>query len=764
MICTISKCLVAVILLFTSTSCSNGVQTAGLNETFYYLSKGVGISIHSNDNSKIFDLIVNSNINATLKKISYQSKENSVYYSGPPVIIKINQDQGTAYQEGWFEHNGKRTSIYYIIRYLLSDNAHFLKMTVTVCDRHDKPKTELPTDNYWQNQIISNLKLELEVPSVTKQIYVEQHNPFDSKQTTPAGSKPYIELEEKEGSPYLFTESPSSGTVSSRQIEFHPINKSNYVRFYPLQKGVLPLSVIWNGIRFPDYAAYLRGKGIVARVRHADGVTNVTYDQDKQSGNWLDLGTFRFDEKSSVDITTERTSGALLIDAIRVGRQVQTIFNRHPDELVDGKFALFVKDFWRNYPIAMELRPGKAIVEFIKEPSIFMGGMGKTFEIIYSFGDHDVARKALYQPPEVGDLKKYQDSLHFSTATNPKFSALEKMVAKELIPSLDAQRSVGWRNWGDYQIGVSYGQNEDWGNLQYDLPYGLLVLYIRTRDPEVWHIAQASVYHLMDMDLVKYSPFAPKYNGSVHRKGEMHRSVSHVISEPVVPFNFAFRSLYLYYLLTGDPFALECTKMSVNNFLEFTINPSRIDFASNGDRDTAWILMGLVFGYEKFGDKKYLEAARKVVTRLLEKENILGRLPGDQPVWQGQMLEALIKYYDVTKDSKVQKAVIRHVQWLKEHAINYDKKNKKFRILYFIRNDGKAKQNYEWTEELNYLFLWLNSFAYVSSVTNEKIYMDFANQMFEMACKEQEKYKGPRFISSFLSFPYYYLERGSFTK
>jgi hypothetical protein len=705
----------------------------------------------------VFDNIaINSDTVAIGGEITYANGRNRVYSAGPPSKTFIQKDYNRISQEGWFQYKGEKDFLYYILRYEFYDNAPFVKLVVTFTDRHDKPKTEAQWDKYWNSQLVSNIKVELMVPGLSRQIYIEQHNAFDYKKTDEYGTKPYFDLEERKGAPYIFTESASPGIISKKQLQHLSSSKENWIRFYPMQKGKYPVSVIWNAL--PEYAAYLMAKGVVAKIRHTQGESSVIYDQNKRS-SWLDLGTYVFDEKSYIDITGERKAGTLLVDAIRVGKDEISVFNRHDDHLSDKNFTLLVKDFWRNYPIGMKLEKGKATVDFIKEPSIFMGGMGKTFEIMYSFGNLSTAKKALYAPPTIKNGKTYSDLLYFSLADCKEYKVLTDEVRHNLLHYLETQRSLGWRNWGDYQIGTSYDQNEDWGNLQYDLAYGLLVLYIRTNDPEIWKLAQASIYHMMDLDQVKYSPFLPKYNGSVHRKGEMPNKMSHVSSEPIVPENFAFRGLYLYYLLTGDPFALDCARMSVDNFLEFTISDSRLDFASHGDRDTAWILLGSLFGYEKFNDSKYLEKATKVVNKLLGKEKTLGRLPGSQPVWQGQTVEALIKYYEITKNTQVRDIIIRHVKWLRDYAITINPATGRLKMIYLMKDTDFVPINPTWTDDSNYFFLHLNSFMYVYDLTKDISYKKLANSMFSQAFIDYKKFVGPRQASSYLSFPFYYLDK-----
>lgn len=753
-----------IFLLFLSLTPSYAMISFSDNQDQIEITSGSLQYTVSKQKCSVFEKVTENGVAvASEGKISFEGVGKKLVLAGQPVKTYIQKDHNRIYQEGWFLDEGEKTFLYYIIRYEFYDSAPFVKLVLTFSDRHDKPKTEAQWDRYWETQIVSNIKVELNVPSVSRQIYIEQHNAFDFKKVDKIGTKPYFELEEKKGSPYIFQEYENvmPDCKIEKQLRSTSSAKENWIRIYPMKMGTYPIVLKWGA--YPGYAAYLSGKGILAKIHHSQGETDVVFDQDRNPP-LIALGSYVFDDKSYIDITGERKSGTLLAKTIRIGDEVLNFFNRHDDFLSDKGFTLFVKDFWRNYPISMRLEKGKATVDFIKEPTIFMGGMGKTFEIMYSFGDSSSALKCLYAAPEIKNTDIFLDLLYFSLANSKEYTTLTDEVRLKLLPYLEAQRSLGWRNLGDYQIGNNYDQIEDWGNLQYDLAYGLLVLYIRSRDPEIWKLAQTSLYHMMDLVLVKFAPFLPKYNGSMHRKGEMKNSLSHVQSEPIVAQNFAFRGLYLYYQLTGDLFAYECAKMSVNNFLEFTISDSRLDYASHGDRDTAWILLGLLFGYEKFHDEKYFENASKVIVKLLDKEKPIGRLPGSQPVWQGQMVEALIKYYEITKDTKVKDAIIRHVTWLKNHAIAIDPATGRYKMIYLMNSIDFVPNNPTWAEESNYFFLHLNAFMYVYELTKDISYKNLADSLFLQAANDEKGFPGPRQASSYLSFPFYYLEKDNLGK
>ena len=184
-----------------------------------------------------------------------------------------------------------------------------------------------------------------------------------------------------------------------------------------------------------------------------------------------------------------------------------------------------------------------------------------------------------------------------------RYDALLKIFAAHYREDLERMDSFGWRNWGDYQIGTSYSDKsgivvEDWANEQYDLPNGLLMAWLRTGDPALWRYAQASVRHLMDLDLVKFNPFQDKLNGLVYRKGEMRRQRSHFDAEPITDQGFAFRSLLLYYQLTGEVWARDLAKQNIDRLVFYAT--TRPQFVLNGGRPTAWMLRAALAGAEWF--------------------------------------------------------------------------------------------------------------------------------------------------------------------
>jgi hypothetical protein len=116
------------------------------------------------------------------------------------------------------------------------------------------------------------------------------------------------------------------------------------------------------------------------------------------------------------------------------------------------------------------------------------------------------------------------------------------------------------------------------------------------------------VRHLMDIDLVKFSPFDEKLNGLVHRKGETSREQSHVTTEPMVDQSFAFRSLLLYHTLTGEEWSLDLAKQLIERLAWY--GKTRLSFGLFGDRPAVWLLRGAIAGARYFPEDPATTTAR----------------------------------------------------------------------------------------------------------------------------------------------------------
>jgi hypothetical protein len=426
-----------------------------------------------------------------------------------------------------------------------------------------------------------------------------------------------------------------------------------------------------------------------------------------------------------------------------------------------------VKDFWQHHPMTL-FRTDKTIGwQAIETPELYTGGMGLTIETLISLdGPAAAATAALYAPPKRELSPKHHD-IDGTLAKNARYDALLKIFAGRFWADLEREDSFGWRNWGDYQIGVSYmgkdGPVEDWANLQYDLPNGLLMAWMRTGDPALWHMAQASIRHLMDIDLVKFYPFMDKLNGLVYRKGEMARPRSHIGAEPITDQGFAFRSLFTYYQLTGEEWARDLAKQNIDRLVYYAV--SRPRFVLFGDRPTGWMLRAALAGAEYFPEeaKRYQEVADKIVAQLVEyyKEN--KRLPGMQAVWQGQMVEGLAEYHRRTGRADVAEVIAGHVRHLLTDCTR-KKPDGSYELMYCYTPDGGDCKTPQWAGEENYVFLWLSGIAYAAKLTHDPFFSKWADTLFAYGENKMREHRDIRSWTSLLAYPFLYVGTGTDSK
>jgi hypothetical protein len=364
---------------------------------------------------------------------------------------------------------------------------------------------------------------------------------------------------------------------------------------------------------------------------------------------------------------------------------------------------------------------------------------------------------ALYAPPARA-LPAGWSAVDGTLAPNARYDALLRTFAGRVAGSLESMDNFGWRNWGDFQIGTSYtlkGENvEEWANLQYDLPHGLLMAWLRTGDPALWDLAQASVRHLMDLDMVKFSPFQEKLNGLVYRKGEMPRRRSHIEAEPIVAEGFGFRSLLLYYHLTGEEWARDLAKQTIDRLAYYV--RTRPQFVLFGGRQTAWMLRGPIAGAAELGNDPYQAVADAVVQQIVDYYRANGRLPGNQPVWQGQILEGLAIYHQRNPRPDVAQVIVNASRGLLSDNLRRAPDGA-YEFMY-CRPEQRKDCGETWSKDENYLYLWLGGISYAGRLSRDPFFARWADTLFAYGETKMRDRRDLRAWTSTLGFPYFYLE------
>jgi hypothetical protein len=255
---------------------------------------------------------------------------------------------------------------------------------------------------------------------------------------------------------------------------------------------------------------------------------------------------------------------------------------------------------------------------------------------------------------------------------------------RSLVTDVEAGDWDGWRNYGDYLGSEAWqGSMEDWGNGMMDYPTGLLVQYLRTGHEGYWRLGVSSGRHVSDIGLVKFHPYADKFSGTVHRKGECPALHSHTCTHPIAGQSWAHRSLLLLYHLTGDPWLLETAMMNIE--YSYALSAPRVGqptFLAAAGRDMAWVLGGLLAGYVETGQARYLDMARQIFERhvvahydpvtgavlnsAVEHPYLPARAPGLEPWMAGFTGDTLIYYHRLTGDRRAADIVVGLARFLRD--------------------------------------------------------------------------------------------------
>jgi hypothetical protein len=169
------------------------------------------------------------------------------------------------------------------------------------------------------------------------------------------------------------------------------------------------------------------------------------------------------------------------------------------------------------------------------------------------------------------------------------------------------------------------------------------------------------------------------------------------------------------------------------------------------------MLRGALAGAEWFPDDHehaYQATADEIVRLLLGYYKSHGRLPGRQPVWNGQIVEGLAEYHRRTHRADVAAVIVGEMRHLLTDALRRRPDGGwEFRYCYEGRPDCPP-----WTDDDNYLFLWLGSIAYAGELSHDPFFEKWADTLFAYGEAKQKDRRDIRSWTSVLAFPHLFVE------
>jgi len=335
---------------------------------------------------------------------------------------------------------------------------------------------------------------------------------------------------------------------------------------------------------------------------------------------------------------------------------------------------VLVRHFRQQYPKALELRMGGSHAEAVAggvplaparlRVALFEAtadqpfyepaeGEAKRHEIWLGLWDRvmgpaELERSARYftRPARLFDAACFCASGGFgyaaphSTNQCAEFDAIVKQLYGDIAPALFYTN--GFRNWGDNP----YGAPPQWCNGYYDAQQGLASEYLMSGRPIWFDHLEATVRHIIDVDVCHASASHPDWIGSIH---DAHSGPDHAGAGPWCTTQRT-RGTLAYWRLSGDLDARE-TALAV---ADSAVRTKR-GIGSTSVRDHAGILYCLTAAYDETHDLKYLQAARELVHDALSRidgrrgcyAEVHGNVSyqGNIPWLCAQLAEPLYYYY-----------------------------------------------------------------------------------------------------------------------
>ncbi len=428
--------------------------------------------------------------------------------------------------------------------------------------------------------------------------------------------------------------------------------------------------------------------------------------QDSSGGiNWNSPNHLGHDGKLTVSFSGYRVTENVRV-ADHPGERALPVFVLKTTE---GCTAAGVKDFWQNFPKAMEAKggclrlglfPGESVAPFELQ-----GGEKKRHTVFCALGcqdDEDAiqtvsqalmpldiclepgwiaqTRAVPYFLPEDEDPnERYKDYVRNAIAGSRSFFAKREEIDE-----------YGWRNFGDlyadHEAAFHKGSSLfiSHYNNQYDFIMGAAINFLRSGRPEWFALMSDLARHVIDIDIYHTSGDRSSYNHglfwhtdhyreaglSTHRTftrmGRGQKELSGAGGGPCNEHNYTTGLLY-YYLLTGDRLAGEAVmeladwviamddgKRSLFCILDqgptgLASQTASPDYHGPG-RGAGNSINALMDAYSLAGRRDYLFKAEEIIRRTVHPQDNIGSLGLDDPEHRWSYLvylQALGKYLDL---------------------------------------------------------------------------------------------------------------------
>lgn len=397
-----------------------------------------------------------------------------------------------------------------------------------------------------------------------------------------------------------------------------------------------------------------------------------------------------------------------------------------------GQLGLRVRHFWETYPNAIQVQPDSVTVELLPTLSDepipgdedawhrlafwrngnaykLKVGMALTRNLLLVFPPDEADEAELdaidawfARPPAVRPDLAWLNATGAWSPIAPKagspLTRYEAWVDEAhglWLDDREQTRAYGFLNFGDW-----YGESSwSWGNNEYDAAFAHHLEFLRGGEPDWFRLAGEAARHLADVDTCNASPDPAAEGGQyMHMPGHAGGYLppffrSKMAGSTMIPSHMWVEGPTLHYLLTGDESVRDSLARSAAWLIrgDGEAGLDRYDFRNL--RECGWHMTHLSALARLSDDPRYLNAARLIVERVLERQDDGGgwdrlltfahcacpppRHRGEAGFMAGILLSGLRRFHELTGDPRVADAIIRGARWV--IASTYDAERGLFR-------------------------------------------------------------------------------------
>lgn len=337
----------------------------------------------------------------------------------------------------------------------------------------------------------------------------------------------------------------------------------------------------------------------------------------------------------------------------------------------EAGLAIAVRDFWQLYPKAfvskenaleVQLCPefpagtydGRDMLEEIKLYYYLRNGeykvrqgVQKQHELLIiphsgGFSETLLQELTAFQEPLIAACtperycrtRVFGDVLPATAGRTPEYEQICENVYRGYVSYRENNRNYGMLNFGDV-----FGERKiNWANGEYDHHHAFLMQFIRTGERKWLFLGEKAARHAIDVDTCHYGPRAGGVwiHSMGHTGGYYPRDPFGglgIAGGGFTPSHTWTEGFCEWFWLTGDATAFENAALVADYYDGAYLN--NYDFSNC--RDNGWHILLTMAAYHATNDPYYLNAARIIVERTLERATP-GDKPGELAGWHRQMV------------------------------------------------------------------------------------------------------------------------------